>query len=569
MSSSRQEDRTYRFDVAVVRGSKQYDGGTLNWLRPQRWSSLMSAYRARRSIDEGWDRWIDSVAQQWPVTITHKSPLLRKTNGNYAYEYGQEFAADVDAPSWEQARTYLDECLTALLTDQYTIQPPEDEVGISKIGEELSRLDGEPQEGWHGYEPLYPEIQFGASGRDEAIGIIRLDISDRQLNSIATQVDDELENGSPGLTTIQIPIYSESVSHELSEATKKIREGDEVFAGIDLTGSDTDAPTVSLAFIVSESSAQQLGESIESADKEIEDVSEIIAHPELIRAHVRRLDDLISTTRDTNGRGVVGTIPGHGGVEVDREWVREHELHNPTLKVRGFRDQLGWQKASSENEDQEDSQQSPQDRENSTDTSVEQSHYRIGLEIDTGDILAEQLRASYVDDVPTSNLSDDNEGLHLPNPEMCLFLDVALDPANKEELRHALDEIDLSDEKVEIGVAKAPIEHDSLHQELAIEVFPHFKLVELYEEIQPLIEQAEGSICTEELPYFIKYAAEEPYYIMQDVSSLTNPERRLTDEESYYNDRRIHMHDHTDLRELIGGERLALSLREVSFGGDT
>ena len=160
--------------------------------------------------------------------------------------------------------------------------------------------------------------------------------------------------------------------------------------------------------------------------------------------------------------------------------------------------------------------------------------------------------------------------MHIPNPEIGLFLDVALSSDREDELRRNIEEIDITDKTAEIVVLKAPVEYDSIHKELVIEIFPHFNLIELRHDLRPLINEAGGEIRTEELPYFVKYDTRRPYYITHDISSLTNSERKLTDNEKYYNGRRMELiQSQADYRSVVSAENMRLALNEVKTGDES
>jgi hypothetical protein len=601
--SGNEFDRDYRFDVSVVIGSEPYNGGKMDWLNPQRWSAMLTAYWARRFAQRGWGQWIGAVDTQWPVTFTHKSPLLRKTNDTHAYDFGREFSVGVDAPNWIQARKYVDACLKPVLAEKCIIHPPEQQEGISKISEELSQLTGNFQSAGQRYEPLYPEIQFGASGRDETIGIVRLDVADSQIEAIVSQAREVVQNENPGLFSPCIPIQSESAGEQLNEAVKMIREGEDVFASVDLTSDeeDSDPPTTSLVFVVSESGARRLGNAIETVNEresESADTTTALVHPELVKAHTEQLVKLASAALETSGRGVVGSIPDNDDVPIDLDWVRTHSPPDPSIEVLGFRAEFGEEEEIEEdstgepvimsdknepadqeegeqddgkvgNNEQEDNERGGGEQEETQEKNgqLDQSQYRISIELAADKILSKQFDASYADDVPANNLESEEGGLHIPNPEICLFIDVALDSSGEEALRESLDDIDITGETAEIAVLKGPVEHESVHQELIIEAFPHFNLIDLRDDLRSLIEDAGGEVRTEELPYFAKYSTEEPYYITHDISSLTNPERELTDSEDYYNERRIELiQSQTDYRSTVSAEKMSLALSEVKTG---
>jgi hypothetical protein len=586
--SGNELDRDYRFDVSIVMGTKSYNNGRIDWLNPQRWSAMLTAYWARRSTQRAWDRWIDAVDTQWPVTVTHKSPLLRKTNGNHAYDYGQEFSVDVNAPNWTQARKYVDACLKPVLTEQYTIYPPEQQEGISKISEELFRLTGDTQSAGQRYEPLYPEIQFGAPQQDGTIGIVRVDVSDDQIEAIVSQAREAVQDETLTLFSPRIPIQSESANEQLAEAVERIRDGEDIFASVDLTSDEGDShpPTTSLVFIVSESGARGLGNAIKTVDEpesESADTTTALVYPELVKDHTEQLIEIASAALKTSGRGVVGSVPDTNGASIDLDWVQTHSPPDPSVEVLGFRTEFGGKNGSAEQEENKqkesgqdgkevgddeqngDNQEEDQER----DDQSNRTQYRISIELAADEILSERFDASYIDDVPANNLGNDEEGLHIPNPEICLFMDVALDPSSEEALRQSIDEINITGRTAEIAVFKGPIEYNSVHQELIIEIFPHFNLIELRDDLRPFINKAGGEIRTEELPYFVKYSTEAPYYITHDVSSLTNPERKLTDSEDYYNQRRTELiNSQTDYRKVVGAGKLRLSLSEVKTGDE-
>lgn len=587
-------DRNYQFDVSVVMGSKPYDGGRVDWLRPQRWSAMLTAYWARRFTQRDWDQWIDAVDTQWPVTFAHKSPLLRKTNGTHAYDYGREFSVSVDAPNWIQARKYVEACLKPVLTEQYTIHPPEQQGGISKISEELSRLPGNLQSTEQRYEPLYPEIQFGASGRDETIGIVRLDVADSQIEAIISQAREAIQDESMGLFSPRIPIQSDSADGQLTEAIERIRDGEDIFASVDLTSDkeDSDPPTTSLVFVMSNSGARRLGNAIETVNEpeaESADTTTVLVHPELVKTHTEQLVELASAALETSGRGVVGSIPDDDDVPIDLDWVRAHGSSDPSIEVRGFRAEFGEKNepADQENDNREGDEQDdekigdgePGDDEREGDNQEEvhekddqlnRTQYRISIELAIDETLSKQFGASYLDDVPANNIESGQERLHIPNPEICLFIDVALDPDDEEALHQNIEEIDITEKTAEIAVFKAPVKDENIHKELIIEIFPHFNLLELRDDLRPLIDEAGGEIRTEELPYFVKYSTKRPYYITHDISSITNPERRLTDSEDYYNERRIELiQSQTDYRSTVSAEKMALGLSEVKTGDES
>jgi hypothetical protein len=54
-------DRDYQFDVSVVMDSNPYDSGRVDWLSPQHWSAMLTAYWARRFTQRDWGQWIDTV----------------------------------------------------------------------------------------------------------------------------------------------------------------------------------------------------------------------------------------------------------------------------------------------------------------------------------------------------------------------------------------------------------------------------------------------------------------------------------------------------------------------------
>lgn len=552
-----------------------------------------AAYWKRRYSDWAWDEWIEAVNSQWPVTLTHQSPLLQNTNGTYSYEYGQEFAVEVDAPSWIQARNYIEECLKPIFTDHYTIHPATQEGGDSKIAEELAKIGEKAESLAEDYAPDYPEIQFGASGRSETMGVIRIDISDAQLDSIINQASEKLETGNQPLFSPKIPLVSGSSRSDLEAAVEEVRGEGVPLQILDLSGDGegSEPATASLVFLVSDTGARQLGNAIESIDSsEEESQSEpqktpaetVLVYPELVATHTQDLIDFGTTALETEGCGVVGAIP-RDNVPIDLEWVRNYGPPDPSITVRGFRSNFLREQDDDESsgggvlesvigdDDQEEDlteQELEQVQEEiEAESEDELSEYRISLELAAADILAEQFDESYVEDVPINNFMAQDGRLHIPNPEFCIFIDVALTPDQEEELREKIKEIDLSERSAEIAVLKAPLEPNSIHQELIVEVFPHFKLVQLRDELRPLIEEVGGVIYTEELPYFVKYSAKEPYYITQDISSLSNPERKLTSEEEYYNDRRIELiHAQTDYRRILNAENLRLSLTEIKLG---
>ena len=588
MCSDDGSGRNYRFTVSVVMGSKPYEGGRLDRLRPQRWSAMLTAYWRQRFSDRAWDQWIESVNNQWPVTFIRQSPLLRNTNGTHAYEYGQDFAVCVDAPSWIQARKYVEECLKPIVADQSTIYPASQDGGGNKISEELAHIGGKGQNAGENYEPAYPEIQFGASGRDGTIGIVRIDVSDAQLETIIEQAYAAVDAENQTLFSPHIPLRSESSREQLETAVQQIRDGEEVLATLDFSGEEdrSDPATTSLVFVVSDTGARQLGNAIETIDQtEAEADSEsavtktALVYPELVTTHTEELIGIATIALETDGRGVIGVIPSDSE-PIDLDWVREYGPPDPSIEVLGFRSELLEEREeefpekhtglSRLTEDTEQDQQEDQEqKEIETEDLEELSEYRISVELVADDILAEQFDESYVGDVPINNFEAEDGGLHIPNPEFCIFIDISLSPEQKEVLQEKLEEIDITEKMAEMAVLKAPIEPNSIHQELIIEIFPHFKLVELRERLRPLIEDAGGIIHTEELPYFVKYSSKDPYYITQDISSLSNPERKLTEEEQYYNERRVELiHAHTDYRRVIDAENLTLSLTENKIEAD-
>jgi len=598
MSSEDGPDRDYRFDVSVVMGTKPYNGGRADWLNPQRWAAMLTAYWARRFTQRGWDQWIDAVNTQWPVAFVHKSPLLRKTNGSYTYDYGREFSADVDAPNWIQARKYIDECLKPVFAEEYTIYPSERQGGISKISEELSQLTGDAQSAGEHYKPAHPEIQFGASGRDETIGVVRLDVADSQIEAIISQAREAVQNGIADLFSPRIPIQSESAAGQLTEATERIRDGEDVFASVDLTSGeeDSDHPTTSLVFVVSDSGARRLGNAIETVNETESgsgDTTTALVHPELVSRHTEQLVEIASAALETNGQGVVGSIPDDGNRPIDLDWVQAHSPPDPSLEVLGFRGEFGESEPADQEENHddrddeidgdggddveaEDSEHEDDGRDGDegaqpqrNDTQLDRTQYRISIELAADEILSQQFDASYLDDVPANNLENEQGTVHIPNPEIGLFLDVALDPDREDVLRQSIEEINITDKKAEIAVFKAPVEYDSIHKELIIEIFPHFNLIELRHDLRSFIDEAGGEIRTEELPYFVKYSTRRPYYITHDVSSLTNPERELTDSEAHYNERRIELiQSQTDYRSVVSAEKMTLTLSEVKTGDE-
>ena len=588
MSSNDTPGRDYRFRVSVIVDSTPYDGGRLDRLRPQRWSAKLSAYWSQQSTDRGWDHWIESINNQWPVTFIRQSPLLRNTNGTHAYEYGQEFTVHVDAPSWIQARKYIEECLKPTVVDQYTIYSASQDGGSNKISEELAQIGGEGQSESESYEPAHPEIQFGASGRDEAIGVIRIDVSDTQLETIIKQAYAAVDAENQTLFSPQIPLRSDSSREQLETAVQQIRDGEKVLVALDFSGDEdgSEPATTSLVFVASDTGARQLGNAVATIDtSEAESGSTVadttLVYPELITAHTKDLIQLASAALETDFQGVVGTIPSDDE-PIDLDWVRENGPPDPSIEVLGFRSNFLEEREEGKSAEEsgilnrrtgdteQEQNQELEVEEVETEDLEELSEYRISVELAAGNVLAEQFDETYFEDVPISSFKEEDEGLRIPNPEFCLFLDVALNPDQEDKLREKLKEIDLAEKVAEMTVLKAPIEPNSIHQELIIEIFPHFKLVQLRNQIRPLIEDAGGIINTEELPYFVKYSSKEPYYITHDISSLSNPERKLTEEEQYYNERRVELiHAHTDYRRMLDAENLTLSLTEIKIGADS
>ena len=587
MSSNDTPGRDYRFRVSVIVGSKPYDGGRLDLLRPQRWSAMLSAYWKQQSADHDWAQWIESVNNQWPITFVHQSPLLQNTTGTHAYEYGQEFTVHVDAPSWIQARKYIEECLKPTFVDQYTIYSASQEGGSNKVSEELAQIDEENQSESESYEPSYPEIQFGASGRDETIGIIRIDVSNTQIQTILEQAYAAASTDSQTLFSPEIPLRSNSSREELETAVQEIRDGEKTLATLDFSGNEdgSEQAMTSLIFVVSDTGARQLRNAIVPIDKSEAESRSMVAdttlvYPELVTAHTKDLIQFASAALKTDCQGIVGTIPSDDE-PTDLDWVRENGPPDPSIEVFGLRSDLleergkdepgkgdggpNWLTGDTEQEQDQELETEDVEREDQE----ELSEYRISVELAAENVLAEQFDGSYIEDVPINSFKGEDEGLHIPNPEFCLFFDVALNPEQEDELREKLEEIDVTEEVVEMTVLKGPIDSNSIHQELIIEIFPHFKLVQLRKQIRPLIEDMGGIIRTEELPYFVKYSSEEPYYITHDISSLSNPERKLTEEEQYYNERRVELiHAQTDYRRMIGAEDLTLSLTEIETGAD-